>query len=195
MLEPITNLNRAYEFYSIDSNFLPIFNYSKVQKTEVFVYNNYFGICDAQTREIAAQCKNLIIDNSQAFYSKPIQGVDTFYSPRKFFGLPDGAYLYTDTLLDDGFETDISYQRFEHLLDVSILEQRVLWYFKSNDDSLMNQPIKRCEANTKTTSSIDYNSVAESRKRLYYLNSKLSAKLVKFKLILKFCAIGLSIFF
>ncbi len=85
MLEPITKLNLAYEFYSIDSNFLPIFNYSNVQENEVFVYNNYFGICDVQTREVAALCKNLIIDYSQAFYSKPIKGVDTFYSPRKFF--------------------------------------------------------------------------------------------------------------
>lgn len=116
MLEPITKWNLAYEFYTIDSNFLPIFNYSNVQENEVFVYNNYFGICDEQTKEIAAQCKNLIIDNSQAFYSKPIEGVDTFYSPRKFFGLPDGAYLYTDKLLDYNLEKDISYKRCEHLL-------------------------------------------------------------------------------
>jgi hypothetical protein len=116
MLEPITKLNLDYEFYFIDSNFVPIFNYSNVQENEVFVYNNYFGICDEQTREVAAQYKNLIIDNSQAFYSKPIKGVDTFYSPRKFFGLPDGAYLYTDKLLDYNLEKDISYERCEHLL-------------------------------------------------------------------------------
>ena len=177
MLEPITKLNLAYEFYSIDSNFLPIFNYSNVQKNEVFVYINYFGICDAQTREIAAQCKNLIIDNSQAFYSKTIKGVDTFYSPRKFFGVPDGAYLYTDTLLDDGFETDISYQRFEHLLGrIDIGTEEFYGTFKSNDDSLMNQPIKKMSKLTqRLLSSIDYNSVAESRKQNFeYLNSKLS---------------------
>jgi hypothetical protein len=177
MLEPITKLNLAYEFYSIDSNFLPIFNYSNVQKNEVFVYNNYFGICDAQTREIAAQCKNLIIDNSQAFYSKPIKGVDTFYSPRKFFGVPDGAYLYTDTLLDDGFETDISYQRFEHLLGrIDKGAEEFYAAFVSNDDSLMNQPIKKMSKLTqRLLSSIDYNSVAESRKQNFeYLDSKLS---------------------
>lgn len=177
MLEPITKLNLAYEFYSIDSNFLPIFNYSNVQKNEVFVYINYFGICDAQTREIAAQCKNLIIDNSQAFYSKTIKGVDTFYSPRKFFGVPDGAYLYTDTLLDDGFETDISYQRFEHLLGrIDKGAEEFYAAFVSNDDSLMNQPIKKMSKLTqRLLSSIDYNSVAESRKQNFeYLDSKLS---------------------
>ena len=108
MLEPITKLNLDYEFYFIDSNFVPIFNYSNVQENEVFVYNNYFGICDEQTREVAPHCKNLIIDNSQAFYSKPIKGVDTFYSPRKFFGLPDGAYLYTDKLLDFNLENAVN---------------------------------------------------------------------------------------
>ena len=37
------------------------------------------------------------------FYAKPIHGNDTFYTCRKFFGVPDGAYLYTDKLLDEEF--------------------------------------------------------------------------------------------
>jgi len=178
MLEPINKLGIDYEFYHIDQSFRPVFDFSSIRQEDVFVYNNYFGICDEQTREIAAQCKNLIIDNSQAFYSKPIKGVDTFYSPRKFFGLPDGAYLYTDTLLDDGFETDISYQRFEHLLGrIDIGTEEFYGTFKSNDDSLMNQPIKKMSKLTqRLLSSIDYNSVAESRKQNFeYLNSKLSS--------------------
>jgi hypothetical protein len=179
MLEPITKLNLAYEFYSIDSNFLPIFNYSNVQKNEVFVYNNYFGICDAQTREIAAQCKNLIIDNSQAFYSKPIQGVDTFYSPRKFFGLPDGAYLYTDKLLEYNLEKDISYKRCEHLLGrIDSGAETNFHTYKENSKSLCNQPIREISNLTqKLLLSIDYNTVADLRRQNFkYLHSKLNKK-------------------
>lgn len=177
MLEPIEKLELEVEFYHIDENLLPQFDYSKIKTTEAFVYTNYFGVCDNNVDIVAQQCKNLIIDNSQAFYSKPLSGIDTFYSPRKFFGLPDGAYLYTDNFLDDELETDISYQRFEHLLgriDIGIEEFYSI--FKSNDESLMNQPIKKMSKLTqRLLFSIDYESIAESRKRNFeYLDSKLS---------------------
>jgi len=179
MLEPITKLKLEYEFYSIDSNFVPIFNYCNVHENEVFVYNNYFGICDEQTREVAAHCKNLIIDNSQAFYSKPIKGVDTFYSPRKFFGLPDGAYLYTDKLLDYNLEKDISYKRCEHLLGrVDTGAEAHFQTYKENSKSLCNQPIHEISNLTqKLLSSIDYNTVADLRRQNFnYLHSKLNKK-------------------
>lgn len=176
MLEPITKLNLDYEFYFIDSNFVPIFNYSNVQENEVFVYNNYFGICDEQTREVAAHCKNLIIDNSQAFYSKPIKCVDTFYSPRKFFGLPDGAYLYTDTLLDYNLERDISYKRCEHLLGrIDSGAETHFHSYKENSKGLSNQPIMVMSNLTqKLLSSINYNTIAEKRRQNFvFLHEKL----------------------
>ena len=46
MLEPIEKLELEVEFYHIDENLLPQFDYSKVKATEVFVYTNYFGVCD-----------------------------------------------------------------------------------------------------------------------------------------------------
>ena len=176
MLEPITKLNLDYEFYFIDSNFVPIFNYSNVQENEVFVYNNYFGICDEQTREVAAHCKNLIIDNSQAFYSKPIKCVDTFYSPRKFFGLPDGAYLYTDTLLDYNLERDISYKRCEHLLGrIDSGAETHFHTYKENSKDLSNQPIMEMSNLTKRLlASIDYNTIAQKRRQNFdFLHNKL----------------------
>lgn len=179
MLEPITKLNLDYEFYFIDSNFVPIFNYSNVQENEVFVYNNYFGICDEQSREVAPHCKNLIIDNSQAFYSKPIKGVDTFYSPRKFFGLPDGAYLYTDKLLDFNLEKDISYKRCEHLLGrVDTGAEAHFQTYKENSKSLCNQPIHEISNLTqKLLSSIEYNNIALIRKQNFnYLHNELYQK-------------------
>ena len=59
--------------------------------------------------------KQLIVDNTQAFCFSD-RGVDTFYSARKFFGVPDGAYLYTDKFLNVELEQDVSCQRCEHLL-------------------------------------------------------------------------------
>jgi len=179
MFEPINKLGLDYEFYSIDSNFVPIFNYSNVQENEVFVYNNYLGICDLQTREVAAQCKNLIIDNSQAFYSEPIKGVDTFYSPRKFFGLPDGAYLYTDTLIGYNLEKDISYKRCENLLGrIDTGAEAHFQTYKENSKSLCNQPIRKISNLTqKLLSSIEYNNIALIRKQNFnYLHNELYQK-------------------
>lgn len=177
MLEPIEKLDLEVEFYHIDEKLLPVFDYSKVKDSEVFVYTNYFGVCDNNVDVVAQQCKNLIVDNSQAFYSKPLKGIDTFYSPRKFFGVPDGAYLYTDTLLDDKLETDISYQRFEHLLGrIDIGPEEFYSLFRSNDISFKGQPIKKMSNLTqRLLTSIDFKSIAEKRKRNYeYLSSKLT---------------------
>jgi hypothetical protein len=176
MLEPINKLCIDYEFYHIDQSFRPVFDFSSIRQEDVFVYNNYFGICDEQTREIAAQCKNLIIDNSQAFYSKPIKGVDTFYSPRKFFGLPDGAYLYTDAFLDNEFEQDISYERCVHLLGrVDTGAERNYKSFVKNDNALKEQSIKiMSELTTKLLKGIDYKNIFIRRKENFnYLHNTL----------------------
>jgi len=167
MLEPIMKLNLEYEFYSIDSNFMPIFDFTDIKKNDVFVYNNYFGICDEQVKEVASVCENLIVDNSQAFYNKPIKGIDTFYSPRKFFGLPDGAYLFTDNLLEYELEKDISYERCEHLLGrMDTTAEQHFQVYKENSKILCNQPIKEMSNLTqRLLSSIDYKTISDKRKK------------------------------
>lgn len=176
MLEPIKKLDLTVEFYHIDSEFRPVFDFSKVNKNEVFVYTNYFGLCDVQVKEISEVCENLIIDNAQAFFSKPLPNVDTFYSPRKFFGVPDGGYLYTDTHLADPFPRDNSEKRFKHLIGrVERAAEEHYADFKSNDKVLSKQPIKSMSKITqRILSSIDYNAVETQRKNNFeYLHSKL----------------------
>ena len=96
LLEPLKKLDLPYEFYSIDKNFETTFDLSKVKANECFLYTNYFGIKDNFISKIKTRCNNLIVDNAQAFYAKPLNNVDTFYSCRKFFGVADGSYLYTN---------------------------------------------------------------------------------------------------
>lgn len=165
MLEPIKKLGVEYEFYNIDKTFRPIFNFYKAGLDEVFIYNNYFGICDKQAAELAEKVENLIIDNSQAFYAEPLPGVDTFYSCRKFFGVPDGAYLYTDEKLDSKLDQDMSYQRFEHLLGrIDDGPEQFYESFTKNDDLLVEQPIKKMSNITQLLlKSIDYEKVALRR--------------------------------
>ena len=166
LLEPLNKLNIEVAFYSINKLFEPVFDYSRVKEDEAFLYTNYFGLKDNYIKRLAVNCKNLIIDNAQSFYSKPLQGIDTFYSPRKFFGVPDGAYLYCNRQLDIDLEQDISYNRFEHLLRrIDISAEDGYPYFKENDNSLSNQPIKEMSNLTQSLlRTIDYKKPIQIRK-------------------------------
>jgi hypothetical protein len=165
MLEPINKLGLAYEFYSIDIDLEPVFDLNRLQADEVFVYTNYFGFCNEIVKELSKKTENIIIDNSQAFYAKPILGVDTFYSARKFFGVPDGAYLYTDKILEDDFEMDSSYNRMSHLLIRTDGSAEDGYNdFKMNDNSLSGESIKKMSQLTSAIlGSIDYETVAQKR--------------------------------
>ena len=53
--------------------------------------------------------KNLIIDNAQAFFAKPLLGIDTFYSPRKFVGVSDGGILATKKILEGVLKNEFTH--------------------------------------------------------------------------------------
>ena len=113
--------------------------------------------------------KQLIVDNAQAFFAEPLEGIDTFYSARKFFGVTDGAYLYTDAQLDIEFEQDQSYHRMAHLLmRADIGAEAGYGEFRKNDDSLIDNPIRLMSNLTeKVLCSIDYESAKQLRRSNY----------------------------
>jgi hypothetical protein len=165
VLEPVLRTGITYEFYHIDENLEPVFKFSSLNETDYFLYTNYFGLKDQYVRQLARIVDNLIIDNSQAFFSMPVQNVDTFYSPRKFFGLPDGAYLYTSADINIVLEKDNSLDRFEHLLGrIEDGPEEFYSRFLINDRSLMGQSIKLMSNITQAIlKSIDYMAIAEKR--------------------------------
>ena len=58
---------------------------------------NYYGqLTDDRILFYQEKYQRIIVDQTHAFYQRPLPHVDTIYSPRKFFGLPDGAYLAAD---------------------------------------------------------------------------------------------------
>jgi hypothetical protein len=55
---------------------------------------NFFGIIsNTFLKRSFLKFKNIIIDNCPAFYNDPLDGCLNIYSPRKFFGVPDGCYV------------------------------------------------------------------------------------------------------
>lgn len=158
MLEPLLKLNINYEFYHINEELEPI-NLPILKANEGFLYTNYFGLKQDCVIKLAKYYgSSLIVDNAQAFFDIPIANINTIYSARKFFGVPDGAYLYTDYKLDIELEQDKSYMRMQHLLQrIDEGAESAYTYFKQNDDSLNDQPIKLMSKLTeKLLLNIDY---------------------------------------
>ncbi|WP_420384914.1 hypothetical protein [Roseivirga sp.] len=166
IFEPLKRTETEIELYHIDKNFEPLFDFSKVGKNQALLYVNYFGLKNDLIKELVCRCENLIIDNSQSFYSKPIAHVDTFYSPRKFFGVPDGAYLYIDETLKVELKQDVSCDRSEHLLKrIDTGAESGYTSFAKNESRLKNQPIKLMSNLTShILMSINYESIAEIRR-------------------------------
>ena len=174
--EPINKLGIPYEFYHIDIHF-EICDCFTLKADEALLYTNYFGLKQRYVEQLAEKHgSRLIVDNTQAFYAKPLNGIDTYYTCRKFFGVADGAYLYTDKQLVDDFEQDESYDRMAHLLKrIDLSAEQGFADFRRADDGLDNQPIRIMSKLTqRIMQSIDYEDAAKKRRENYlYLHDVL----------------------
>ena len=143
------------------------------------LYTNYFGLKQRYVEQLAEKTgSRLIVDNTQAFYADPIPGIDTFYTCRKFFGVPDGAYLYCDKELDEEIEQDYSYDRVAHLVKrIDLSAEDGFKDFRRVDDGLDNQPVRKMSKLTlRLMQSIDYEVAAQHRRSNFYLLHKALGK-------------------
>ena len=93
--EFLTRKNVEIKYYHIDREFNP--TDLVPQDDEAVLLVNYYGIMSAaRMASLASRYAHPIIDNSQAFFAKPLPGCMNVYSCRKFVGVPDGAYVIGD---------------------------------------------------------------------------------------------------
>lgn len=165
-------------FYHIDRYFLPI-DRLEIDDDEWIYMVNYYGLVSSEKISLYAQEYDyrLIVDYTHSFFEKPIDGVITIYSCRKYFGVTDGAYMYIDQELDYDIPIDISYDRMNFLLGRYELsaEQFYMEYLK-NDALFNNEPLKRMSKLTANLlNGIDYEFVKNRRTDNFsFLNSKLA---------------------
>lgn len=135
--------NINFEFYHIDKCFMPIFDKS-LKENEYLYIVNYFGqIDDEKVRDFKNKYGNIIVDNVQAFFDRSIDGVYTIYSCRKFFGVPDGAYL-SGVIEKLDIDTDKSKHRIKHLLGRFEDDDASGYYadFLENDEMFADLPLR-----------------------------------------------------
>lgn len=159
-------------YYSIGIDFTPI-----LAPTDDWVYLvNYYGqVNNDRIREYKKQYSNLIVDNVQAYYQPPVEGIDTIYTCRKYFGVSDGAFLYTDAELEE-LEQDESFERVKFLLGrFERTASEFYSEFVSEEEEFSKFPVKKMSKLTDNLlHGIDYEMVKNRRTENFsYLHSSL----------------------
>lgn len=169
----------ALKYYDLNGDFSVKGDIALVENA-VLLYVNYFGLCDAQARAVISQYgnANVVIDNSQAWFSPPFDTLATIYSPRKFFGLPDGGVLHcldsrmqTPTHRDESSET-----RTAHLISrITNSPEKSYQSFLEAEQSIAEMPVLGMSRLTeRLLQSIDFESAKQARIRnANYLHNRL----------------------
>ena len=147
------------KYYSIGLDFKPQLE----QRGEDWLYIvNFYG--QLSNEYLASFGKNVIVDNAQAYFQQPIPGVDTLYTCRKFFGVTDGAILYTDQQVEI-LEQDESFERMHFIL--GRYERSAGEFYQEyvdNNHFFQKEPIKRMSKLTENLlHGIDYYATREKR--------------------------------
>ncbi len=158
-------------YYNIGLDFKP-----QIKDYDGWLYVvNFYG--QLTNEYILTLGKNVIVDNAQAYFQRPVKGVDTIYTCRKFFGVPDGAILYTDKLIEINLK-DESYNRMNFLL--GRFERTASEFYKDyvdNNHFFKDEPIKIMSKLTENLlHGLDYDVIKKKRTENFsYLNSKLAS--------------------
>ncbi len=182
MCSSVFGLCRKYgvelKFYHVGMDFRPAG--IQLERNEWLYLMNFYGQLTVEEMEgICGEYKRVIIDFSHDYFREPIAGGDTIYTCRKFFGVPDGAILYTDAKEPDiEIPVDESFERMHFLL--GRFERPASEFYEeyvSNNELFANEPIKKMSALTENIlRGIDYKSVEKRRTENYrYLHAKLCA--------------------
>lgn len=109
-------INVEYDCYYINGDFKPIIDFDINNNEYIYIVNYYGQLDNSYINELKREYKNIIVDNAQSYFQMPIHDVDTLYTCRKYFGVSDGAFLYTDKFLDYELEIDESLNRMQFIL-------------------------------------------------------------------------------
>lgn len=168
LCDSVSNVCKKYEvqirYYSIDETFIP-YDFSLDEDEWLYLVNYYGQLSNDYFEEMCRKYERIIVDQAQAYFQMPVKGVDMLYTCRKFFGVPDGAFLYTDAILDEKLEQDESFERMHFLL--GRYEKTASEFYNEyveNNKMFANEEIKRMsKLTTNLLHAINYENVKQKR--------------------------------
>lgn len=162
-------------FYHIDEHFLPQ-NIDLKENEWLYLTDFYGQLSKKDIQQICNTHQRVIVDYVQAYFKEPLDGVDSIYTCRKFFGVPDGAFLYTDVKVDENLPQDESFERMHFLLGrYEHTASEFYEEYRKNDELFDHAPIMRMSKLTENLlRAIDYERVKNIRTANFnYLERKL----------------------
>lgn len=167
MMEPLRMSGTRVERYQLTDSLAPAD--VRMSSDDWFLYVNYFGLCDDHVDDLLRRVPRgqVIVDNAQAFYAKPRSCLATIYSPRKFFGVPDGGYLLADLPVADPQHIDEgSVQRCSHLLIRSVRDPESGYadFIAAERSLAMQEPDGMSRLTSALLRTIDYDDVRSRRR-------------------------------
>lgn len=180
MYAPLRDANIEYVEYAIDERF-HIVEAPELRAGDWLYYVNYFGVCDNYVDSLIASYGRdcIVVDNCQAFFSKPRNCVATIFSPRKFFGVPDGGLLLTPFPVELPTQRDAdSVMRSRHLMErLASTPEKGYGNYKTAEQSLkIVEPRRMSQLTDTLLSTVDLeNARLRRNENFLILHEKLAA--------------------
>lgn len=118
MIAPVHAAGKQVCFYSLEQDMTPEAELT-IGPRDILLFVNYFGVCEKQVDAVLERFnpQQVVIDGSQAFYMEAKTCLASIYSPRKFFGIPDGGLMVCNPpILPPASKDDGSEARMPHLI-------------------------------------------------------------------------------
>lgn len=152
-------------YYSINEDFTPVERMVLEDDEWLYLVNFYGQVSNDTIEKYVVKYERVIVDQANGYFEKPIKGIDTIYTCRKWFGVTDGAFLYTDKFLDEELPRDESYNRLHFLL--GRYERTASEFYNEyveNNKLFIREPIKKMSKLTENLlCGIDYEFVKQRR--------------------------------
>jgi hypothetical protein len=164
VLLPLEEAGIAYEFYGINAKFDPTI--PLIHDSEMILYVNYFGLKTQTANKLSKLYGGqLIVDNTQAFFEKSYGITWAFNSARKFFGVPDGGFLYAPQYIEDRYLPNKEVLA-EHLWLRLFGKQEEAFMSYQQSEAMQTLELKGISNLAKQIlHNVDFSAVARTRKR------------------------------
>ena len=178
MCSSVTDLLRKYgvemQFYHVDERFRPQIG-GLEDDCWLYVMNYVGQLTRDELSALKKTYDRVIVDQAQAYFEAPLPGTDTLYTCRKFFGVADGAFLYTDAVAAKEYPVDESFERMHFLLGrFDRTASEFYAEYSANNHLFADEPIKRMSRLTcNLLHGIDYPVVKNRRTENYRLYGEL----------------------
>ena len=165
-----------YGYYHINEKFEPIFNQTLGEDQWLYIVNFYGQLDNDYLTVWKQEYGRVIVDNAQSYFQMPVKDMDTLYTCRKYFGVADGAFLYTDAKLNRELPQDESFERMHFLL--GRFERSANEFYSeyvANNKLFATEPVKLMSRLTENIlRGIDYAGVAKRRQENFeFLDAEL----------------------